>query len=345
MLSPLVSVKELPDIWEALLKRDSDELDTAFSDGGNLSLLMAATRRLCLDGFQDGDVPSQMAAHRMLNHIYKLFIYPPAQASGAQAAMVVSAVKAEIERHMIAREDSFISPQVYEQIPEDADEFVPFLEAYIKSHAAYGHPLYTQVLSNEADIEGLRTFFTQEISVDGSFSDFLILLMLGTSGSIRMEISKNYWDEMGNGKPEEVHTDLFMRAVRALKLEGEDLEKKASLGSLYCGNLSLALSLNRRYFSAATGYFAAMEYLVPHRFEHVLKAWERNGLQATDIEYHRLHIVIDVEHSRGWLDNVIKPLVKNDYRKSREVLRGVLFRLNSSARYLDALIQLMKPAS
>ena len=160
-----------------------------------------------------------------------------------------------------------------------------------------------------------------------------------------MEISKNYWDEMGNGKAEEVHTDLFMRALRALNLEGQDLEKKASLGSLYCGNLSLALVLNRKLFLAGLGYFAAMEYLVPHRFEHVLAAWERNALPPDDIEYHRLHITIDVLHARGWFDNVIEPLLKDEPRKAKEVVRGALYRLNSSARYLDALIPLIRDAS
>jgi hypothetical protein len=64
-------------------------------------------------------------------------------------------------------------------------------------HPAYGRRFYTHVLSDEANVEGLRAFFTQEWSVDGSFSDFLALLLPGTEGGVRMEISKNYWDEMG----------------------------------------------------------------------------------------------------------------------------------------------------
>jgi hypothetical protein len=136
-----------------------------------------------------------------------------------------------------------------------------------------------------------------------------------------------------------------MRALRALKLEGRDLEGKASPGALYCGNLSLALVLNRRHFPAALGYFAAMEYLVPHRFEHVPAAWRRNALRPEDIEYHRLHISVDVIHSRGRLDNVIKPLVAEKPHTATGIVRGVLYRLNSSARYLDALIPLVRDAS
>jgi pyrroloquinoline quinone (PQQ) biosynthesis protein C len=344
-LAPLVSTKELLSVARTLLRRDSDELDGLFADRNAMSLLLTATSQLCRDGFQTGDIPSQLAAQRMLNDIYKLFLRPPDEARSAQGSAVVAAIKGEIERHLIAAEDSRIQPEVFESIPLDGDEFVPFLERLISSHAAYQHPLYAQVLRHEADVQGLRTFFIQEISVDGSFSDFLALLLVGTGGSIRMEISKNYWDEMGNGKPAEVHTDLFMRAVRALGLGETELEEKASLESLYCGNLSLCLALNRKYFSAALGYFAAMEYLVPHRFEHVLTAWERNGLRAEDIEYHRLHIAIDVTHSRGWLDNVIKPLVAGDPRKALDVTRGVLYRLNSSVRYLDALTPMLKADS
>lgn len=341
-LAPLVSAKELSAISQDLLRRDADELDEQFAVGGALPLLLTATRRLCREGFAAGDTQSQFIAHRVLNDIYKLFIRPPAEASSAQGSAVVATVKGEIERHLFAAEDARVPAEVFARIPPGGDEFVQFLEQLMKEHAAYEHPLYAQVLRHEAGLDGLRTFFAQEISVDGSFSDFLALLLIGTGGSIRMEISKNYWDEMGNGNPEQVHTDLFMRAVRALGLGEAELEAEASLWSLYCGNLSLALALNRKHFAAALGYFAAMEYLVPHRFEHVLAAWSRNGLRAEDIEYHRLHIEIDVIHARGWLDNVIKPLVADDPRKAADVTRGVFYRLNSSASYLDALTPMLK---
>lgn len=341
LLARLVSPAELPTVCRELLARDSGELDE-LAAGGALPLLMAATRRLCRDGFEAGDAASQLAAHRVLNDIYKLFIRPPAAPSSAQGSAVVAAVKGEIERRLIAAEDARVPAEVLARVPSGGDEFIGFLERLMREHAAYEHPLYAQVLRHEADRDGLRTFFAQEISVDGSFSDFLALLMVGTGGSVRMEISKNYWDEMGNGNPAEVHTDLFMRAVRALGLGEAELEDEASLWSLYCGNLSLALALNRKHFAAALGYFAAMEYLVPHRFEHVLAAWARNGLRPEDIEYHRLHIVVDVAHARGWLDNVIRPLVTDDPRAAAEVTRGIFYRLNSSVSYLDALTPMLK---
>lgn len=345
MIEPLVSIADLSGVIRKLLRLDSDELDLLFSDSGALSLLLALLRQTCRKAFQDHDSTSQFALHVILNDIYKLSLRPPDGTSSAQGSMLVAAIKGMIERHMLAAEDGFIAPTEFEHIPPDATEFVKYLERLIEAHPAFNHPFYTQTLRNEADVAGLRVFFTQEASVDGSFSDFLALLLPGTGGGARMEISKNYWDEMGNGKPEEVHTDLFMRALRALNLEGQDLEQSASLGSFYCGNLSLALVLNRKLFPAALGYFAAMEYLVPHRFEHVLAAWQRNALPPDDIEYHRLHIEIDVIHSRGWLDNVIKPLVEAEPSKAKEIVRGVFYRLNSSARYLDALIPLVRDAS
>lgn len=111
-----------------------------------------------------------------------------------------------------------------------------------------------------------------------------------------------------------------------------------TLEALVCGNLSLMLSLRRKYFYKAIGYFAATEFMTPRRFKNVIAAWQRNGLDSSGAEYHKEHIKIDAIHAKDWLTKVIAPVIDKNPDTAFEITRGVLYRLNTSARYLDMLM-------
>ena len=66
----------------------------------------------------------------------------------------------------------------------------------------------------------------------------------------------------------------------------------------------------------------------------VVHAWERLGLPEVGVVYHRLHITVDSQHAAGLFHNVVKPAADNP-RMRAGIARGTLWRLNSSARYLD----------
>jgi hypothetical protein len=104
------------------------------------------------------------------------------------------------------------------------------------------------------------------------------------------------------------------------------------------GNLSACMALVRRHRYKALGYFGVTEYLTPRRFKHVVAAWKRNELPLAGIEYHQAHIEIDAQHAHGWMQNVIAPMIEEQPSAGREIAMGALIRLNSSQRYLDAIL-------
>ncbi|MEI2778368.1 MAG: iron-containing redox enzyme family protein [Tetrasphaera sp.] len=216
-----------------------------------------------------------------------------------------------------------------------ADGFVPWLKDRVRRHRAFKHPYYREFIRHEASPADLRRYLVQESVVDGRFDDLLALLQLGTDGTTKLEIAENYWDEMGNGDPELVHTLMFSRALDTLAISDVEMREEMSAEGLLSGNLAMLLSRYRETFPEAVGFLAVTEWLVPDRFSNVLAGWRRLGLDPAGIEYHDGHIAIDARHASGWFTNVVKPgTASAPFR--RGVTRGALWRLNSSARYLDA---------
>lgn len=67
-------------------------------------------------------------------------------------------------------------------------------------------------LSREAGRDEVRAFLALEGGPDGGFDD-LVACQIGLSGSAKLEMATNYWDEMGNGDADEVHTVLHERVA------------------------------------------------------------------------------------------------------------------------------------
>jgi hypothetical protein len=167
-------------------------------------------------------------------------------------------------------------------------------------------------------------------------------MQIGTAVDQKLEIARNYFDEMGNGEESRVHSRLFSAALNALNVTDEFVSSNMLLDARVSGNISACLALYRRHYFKAVGYFGVTEYLAPRRFKHVVEAWRRNKLPEAGITYHDEHIVIDTQHANGWFNNVVVPLINEEPAIGREIALGAVIRLNSSERYLDALLSLLE---
>jgi hypothetical protein len=81
-------------------------------------------------------------------------------------------------------------------------------------------------LANTADWTQLVDFFALEGGPDGGFADLVAVCRVGLAGSAKLELGKNYWDEMGQGDPDAVHTVLHDRLVTALDMPRIPPEKQ-----------------------------------------------------------------------------------------------------------------------
>jgi Iron-containing redox enzyme len=230
-----------------------------------------------------------------------------------------------------------------EPMPEDPGEFRSWFFAEAEGHPAARHALYDYI-GDEISLAGFRTFVSHESTVDARFDDLLALAQLGFTGGKKLEVARNYWDELGAGRPARVHTTMFNRVFDAIGYDEATDPVDLDVTALACGNLLLALASYRSYSNYAIGALGITEALAPYRFEKVLKAGARLGIDARAMEYFREHVRVDVHHTQKWIENVIEPTVQEHPQALGQVCVGVLARLNTSMSYCDALLRQLMSA-
>jgi hypothetical protein len=308
----------------------ADEVDAKFAQ--DRDRVAAAIRDLNDDALA-GDEDAFYQQQLLLSRIYQTIMQIPDRAT-AEGSVLVHEVARMLETATIAAEDGWIERGTLESAPEEPKKYLSWLKNTVRRHRAFKHPYYTEFISQHAQADDLRTYVIQESLVDGRFDDFLAMMQIGTVGASKMEIAANYWDEMGNGRPHEVHTYLFNKIYEVFDIAPEEFEGAMTASDLLSGNLAVLLCRYRHMYPEAVGFLGMTEWMVPDRFRNVVRAWERLGLPDVGITYHRLHITVDSQHAAGWFHNVVLPAATSE-RMRRGIARGALWRVNSSARHLD----------
>ncbi|TDO12681.1 iron-containing redox enzyme family protein [Halomonas ventosae] len=316
---------------------DWEDLNNNFSLRKKLN---ESSRRLADAAFKVGDRKSREKVHKCLAAIYNLdFSTATVDKIDAEVQPILRDIASVLEKAVLDYEISLIPESSLAAYPRDGKEYVKWLKKLISSHKSSVHPVYNDYISEHADADDLAFYLIQESSLDPRFDDILALMQIGLPVDQKLELGQNYWDEMGNGEPEKVHSHLFQSALYSLGISSQRIKDEMLPEALVQGNLSACLALSRRHYFKAVGYFGVTEYLAPRRFKHVVKAWRRNELPEVGIEYHDLHIVIDTQHANGWFNNVVAPLVEEDPAIGRDIALGAAIRLSTSSRYLDQLLK------
>jgi hypothetical protein len=326
----IASPAEIVEDVSSWLHLPAEEVDRRYADDREAVLAsVAEMNRAAMDGDENASYHQQLLLSRIYQTIMQISQRPTAEGS-----VVLHEITRSLEDATLVAEDRWIPPGTLESAPAEPRQYLSWLKEVVRRHRAFKHPYYTEFINTDAQREDLRTYVIQESLVDGRFDDFLAMMQVGTAGASKMEIASNFWDEMGNGNPDEVHTHLFNKIYEVFEIRDEDIEGAMTASDLLSGNLAVLLCRYRRLYPEAVGYLGMTEWLVPDRFRNVVRAWERLGLPDVGITYHRLHITIDSQHAAGWFHNVVLPAATSEYMR-RGVARGALWRVNSSARHLD----------
>ncbi|WP_055414030.1 MULTISPECIES: iron-containing redox enzyme family protein [Streptomyces] len=315
----------------SLLKRPAEDLDASVTIAER-AVLRAAVSDLNARSAA-GDPAAFYGQQLLLSRIYALSTQLP-EGPTAEGSTFVHEVLRLLEQATAAAEDAALEPGALDAAPTEPSAYLSWLKKSAREHRVYKHPYYREFIRDHATADDLRNYVIQESVVDGRFDDLLATMQVGTSGDAKMEIAENFWDEMGNGDPSQVHTHLFNQIFRVFDIPAQELERSLTANALLSGNLAVLLCRYRHLYPEAVGFLGMTEWLAPERFVHVVHAWERLGLPDVGIVYHKLHITVDSRHAAGWFHNVVVPAATSE-RMRRAIARGTLWRLNSSARYLD----------
>src|SRR3569623_2915374 len=109
-------------------------------------------------------------------------------------------------------------------VPGDADAFLRWFEGLRADGPGQGDPLFPW-LAREATRELFRWFLGQEVAGEAGFDDLLALPQLKMPVRAKLEMARNFWDELGRGHAAGVHGALLSHLADELDawLPGESI--------------------------------------------------------------------------------------------------------------------------
>ncbi len=240
---------------------------------------------------------------------------------------VVAGLKLGLEERYVRR----LGPDQDDAVPADAGETV----AAVRAVAAADHvPDVYRWVAEEADAVDMVEFLALEGGPDGGFDDLVATCQIGIDGTAKMELARNYWDEMGRGHPDKVHTELYRRLVKATGMvpvppseQPTEALERALLGSL--------LATNRYLQPEMVGALGLLEMQAGQRCRKVVAGLRRIGASEDAIAFYLEHAAADPRHGKDWLDHVITSLA-GDPRWAAGILRGARWRSRVNRRFFDA---------
>ncbi len=215
------------------------------------------------------------------------------------------------------------------QAPTEADGFIAWFEQLTQTGPGQGDPLFPW-LAEHCSMDDMKWFLTQEVAGEAGFDDLTALTQVKLPVRPKLELARNYWDEMGRGNPKAMHGPLLEALAAHLQLTPA-IETTVT-ESLALANTMAGLAANRRYAYQSIGALGVIEMTAPGRSAATSAGLKRLGVKAGDRHYFALHAILDVKHSLAWNAEAIRPLVESDPRIATAIAEGALMRLECGAQ-------------
>lgn len=290
----------------------------------------------------DGTAPDTEVRLALMDRLHSHYT---AYLGGAETFQLVPRLNADpqiaaVEAAWQGWEDARVDPA---QLPESADGLADWFAALRARHV---QPEFCRYLAEEATLEEIALFFLAEELVDSRFDDLVAMAQIGAGDVSKLTMAENYWDEMGEGKLEQMHTRLFEHSARYMRgrladsavdvsgLNGMEVYENA--------NLVLMYGIHRHLAPRGLAAMGLMEYSAPTRFQAMVDGCSRLGVPADVIHYQRIHVHVDADHGAEWLENVLVPLAQHSPEALREIGMGALTRERVANAYYERVWQQMR---
>ena len=244
----------------------------------------------------------------------------------------------ERDMRMLRREGDFLEAlraEVAEEaalVPTDPDGFIAWFEALRDDGPGQGDPLFPW-LAEEAGVEQIRWFLGQEAAGEAGFDDLVAMTQVRLPVRAKLELARNYWDEMGRGNAKGMHGPMLDVLIDRLGLD--TAIDDTVWESLALANAMTAMATTRRYAFHSVGALGAIELTAPGRSAATAAGLRRLGFTPAERRYFDLHATLDVRHSLAWNEEAIRPLVAEDPRRAVAMAEGALIRLGCGARCFE----------
>ena len=284
---------------------------------------MYGGERLARLGAFSPQFPDAEALHKGLAHWNHVRLAPGEPSAGWREELDQEIRMRRIEGAFIEAFRYLVAPLV-DEVPQDADGFIAWFEA-LKDHGpGQWDPLFDW-LEGEASLEDLKWFLTQEAAGEAGFDDLVALTQVKVPDRAKLELARNYWDEMGRGSAKGMHGPMLSRTTATLGLA--PTIDSTLWQSLCLANVMTAFATTRRYVWQSIGALGVVELTAPTRVACVDAGLKRVGVAAEARKYFALHAQLDIEHSKAWNAEALVPLVSEDPSRAKYIAEGAVMRL------------------
>jgi hypothetical protein len=270
------------------------------------------------------------ALHMKLSAFNRARLAPrlPFASTHERTAADLQATEAQrLERAFVEHERARVEERAA-AAPSQPDAFLAWLEALEHDGPGQGDPLFPW-LAGQASREQMRWFLQQEAAGEAGFDDLVALTQVKLGTRAKLELARNYWDEMGCGHQSAMHGPMLQKLCDHFDVEAD---AEVAWESLALGNLMVALACNRAYAYQSIGALGVIELTAPGRAALVNAGLVRLGVPGGVRRYFALHATLDVKHSAAWNQEVIAPLVAEQPEVAHAIAEGALMRLNAGER-------------
>jgi hypothetical protein len=191
-------------------------------------------------------------------------------------------------------------------------------------------------VAKEAAYDEVVRFLALEGGPDAGFDDLVAACQIGLRGPAKQELAGNYWDEMGNGNPADVHTQLHDNLVAAIDMPRIPLDEQP-VEALERSALGGLLATNHWLQPEMLGALGMIELQAGPRCRLVLQGLQRVAAPAGALPFYAVHAEVDPRHGKGWLENAIAPTVAAHPEWGERIVRGAYWRARLNAAFFDSV--------
>ncbi|HAS11617.1 MAG TPA: hypothetical protein DCS55_14055, partial [Acidimicrobiaceae bacterium] len=215
----------------------------------------------------------------------------------------VAALKTRLEQEVLAELDGMIEGDA----SDGDDDAVAAMRAIARRDLV---PRVYEWVADDATWDELVDFLALEGGPDAGFDDLVASCQIGLRGEPKLELARNYWDEMGRGQLDEIHTELHHDLCEAIDMPRVP-RSALPTSALVRSTLGGILATNRALQPEMVGALGLLELQAGPRCRQVVKAFERLDAPAAAFPFYVEHRDVDPHHGKAWLDNAIAPLAED----------------------------------
>lgn len=284
---------------------------------------MFGGERLSRLGAFSPEFPDAEALHKGLAHWNHRRLAPAAPSDDWRQTLDDDGRMQRLEGEFVEAFRAHVAPLVAD-VPRDAEGFITWFEALEAHGPGQWDPLFDW-LEGEASMEDLKWFLTQEAAGEAGFDDLVAMTQVKVPDRAKLELARNYWDEMGRGSARGMHGPMLSRTTAHFGLTPTI---DATLWQSLClANTMTAFAASRRYVWQSIGALGVVELTAPGRVACVDAGLKRLGVAPEARKYFALHAQLDIEHSKAWNAEALVPLVAEDPSRAPFIAEGAVMRL------------------